>query len=139
MDKVFADAARPTKELTKENHEGFFERFMQRRDTQLLRFVDAINSEYGESTLDYTPESLDRAWDIVKTNLSIESLPNGYTDEARVPEWVWYLGFWLDVDESTQALSYESLDWIDQLIYYVGEVVIRNVPNARWFQDKDVD
>ncbi|MEM8594271.1 MAG: hypothetical protein AAGF06_05575, partial [Pseudomonadota bacterium] len=134
MGKVFADAARPTKELTKENHQGFFERFMQRRDTQLPRFVETINAQYGEGTLDYSPESLDRAWDVVKENLSIESLPNGYTDEARVPEWVWFFGFWLYVDVPSQTLSYESLDWLDQLVYYSGEVVIRTIPNTRWVQ-----
>ncbi|MEM8594414.1 MAG: hypothetical protein AAGF06_06320 [Pseudomonadota bacterium] len=128
----------PQRELTKYNHQAFFERFLKRRDTQLSRFEAAINAEYGDDTLNYSPESLECAWAAVKAKLSVESFPDGYTDENRVPEWYWYLGAWLQTLAPTQALSYESLDWLDQLMYYAGEVVIHNVPDTRWVQHLDV-
>ena len=116
--------------LTRENAKAFFDLYMSRKDKVLAEFMARSETTGGPkaSELDYSKESLIPLWLWVRDKTpfaeqhpSLELLPPWYSYELVTNPY-----------SRTICFTPEASANLDGLSYYFGEVVLRNVPDAKW-------
>jgi hypothetical protein len=115
--------------LTDEEAQTFFQHYLGLRDSRLalLKRTFHETSEGKEVDLDFSPNSLVLLWRWAAKQLRRRE----YTDAEllhikSLPDW------FEQYHLANKPLSEDTLILLNDIAYYLGEVLIRNLPNVRW-------
>lgn len=116
--------------LTQKNAKAFFDLYMSRKDQVLAEFMARSEATGGPkaSDLDYSKESLIPLWLWVRDKMPFATQ---HPPLELLPPWY---SFELVTNPHSQTICFtpEAASNLDGLSYYFGEVLLRNVPDAKW-------
>lgn len=117
------------KNLSLKNYREYEKDFLSIREEKISEFINEIKKSGEIRDIDFSVKSLIPAWAYVRNRILKEKIVTGYKTE-KLPLW-----FYLEEDyihDKDSGYNSDSLDLMDKLMYYYGEVLIKNIPNLYW-------
>jgi hypothetical protein len=116
--------------MTDEEAQAFFDQYLAARDERLLLLTQRFVRTGGgsESDLDFSPESLETIWEWAMKHLHKRDFtPSELELLMAVPE-----KRARDEQLRNKPLSEDTLILLNDIAYYFGEVVVRNLKGVHW-------
>lgn len=115
--------------LTKRNAKAFFELYMAGKDGAIkaLKQLSAATGGPKENEFDYSKDMLPPLWDWAKNKIKKRDTPL-----IDVP-YIWHKPLIANNPHCHDAmLSLETLGIVDGIGYYIGDVIIKHMPDMAW-------
>ncbi len=132
------------KKLDKKNYKDYEKDFITLIEPTIEQFISRIahSGEYKEEEIDFSPESLIKVWRFVYQKLEHKSPPKVSKilnlKLSSVPEYppdslpIWFYIEEKSIHNDTCGYTVESLNLMNELFFYYGEVFIKNNKGLKW-------